>query len=348
MKIKLLFLLVSAAVFVQCKAPKDKNTPETNAQGDSSQQVDIRQYGELIKAENLKEKLYILASDEFEGRETGEPGQKKAAQYLSQFYIDQEIESPLGESNYYQSIPSSYFDHRFKDTENVVAIIEGQEFPDEIVVISGHYDHLGVSANGEIYNGADDDGSGTVAVMEMAAAFKKAADEGHKPRRTLMFLHLTGEEKGLLGSKFYVENPIYPLNKTVANLNIDMIGRIDEKHRATPEYVYVIGSNRLSSEMDSVVNRQNREFTQLELDYTYNAESDPNRFYYRSDHYNFAKHNIPVTFFFNGVHDDYHKPTDTPEKIEYELLEKRTQLIFYIAWEIANRDKPLKVDKAGN
>lgn len=336
MKISKLVLLLMVFGLVQCKAPKNQKSAE----------VDLQKYAKKIDSKSLKDKLYTLASDEFEGRETGEPGQKKAAEYLKDFYVENNIKSPLGGDNYFQEIPSSYFDNRFKDTENVLAIIEGEEFPEEIVVVSAHYDHLGIDEQGEIYNGADDDGSGTVAVMEIAKAFNKAVEEGHRPKRSILFMHLTGEEKGLLGSKFYVENPTFPLENTVANLNIDMIGRVDEAHEDDREFVYVIGSNRLSSEMDSVLNQQNRKYTQLNLDYTFNAENDPNRFYYRSDHYNFAKHNIPVTFFFNGVHEDYHKPTDTPDKIEYDILEKRAKLIFYTTWEIANRDKRLVVDKA--
>src|SRR5699024_6925795 len=134
---------------------------------------------------------------------------------------------------------------------------------------------------------------------------------------------------------------------TVANINTDMIGRIDEAHKDNPNYVYLIGSNRLSTELDSIIVQKNRKYTHLDLDYTFNAKDDPNRFYYRSDHYNFAKHNIPVVFFFNGVHEDYHRPTDTPDKINFDLLQKRTELIFYTIWEVANRKKRLVVDKKG-
>src|SRR5699024_5418442 len=176
-------------------------------------------------------------------------------------------------------------------------------------------------------------------------AFKDAAKNGHPPKRTLLFLHVTGEEEGLWGSRFYTEHPIFSLKNTVANLNTDMIGRVDKSHRENPNYIYLIGSDRLSSTLDSIVNRQNRTYTKLDLDYTYNAENDPNRFYYRSDHYNFAKHGIPVIFFFNGVHADYHKITDTPDKINYGILAKRARLIFYTAWALANREDPVEVDK---
>lgn len=234
-------------------------------------------------------------------------------------------------------------------SENVAAFIKGTDKPEEYLVISSHLDHIGISPNGEINNGADDDGSGTVSLLEIAEAFKMAADAGNGPKRSILFLHVTGEEKGLLGSQYYTDyDPIFPLENTVANLNIDMIGRIDPKREGDRNYVYLIGSDKLSTELHNLSERINDEYAQIELDYTYNDENDPNRFYYRSDHYNFAKNNIPIIFYFNGTHDDYHRPGDTPDKINYDLLENRSRLIFYTAWEITNRnDRPL-VDKATN
>lgn len=234
-------------------------------------------------------------------------------------------------------------------SENVVAFIKGTEKPNEIVVISAHLDHEGVK-NGEVYNGADDDGSGTVAILEIAEAFKEAEKAGHGPKRSVLFLHVTGEEKGLLGSRHYTDNdPIFPLENTVANLNIDMIGRTDPKRKeGDRNYVYLIGSDKLSTELHNISEEVNSKYCNVELDYTYNDDNDPNRFYYRSDHYNFAKNNIPVIFYFNGTHDDYHRPTDTPDKIEYDLLENRTKLVFHTAWEIANRQERIIVDKTND
>ncbi|MGB5314859.1 MAG: M28 family peptidase [Robiginitalea sp.] len=233
------------------------------------------------------------------------------------------------------------------DSENVVAFIRGSEYPEEYVVISSHLDHIGVNAKGEINNGADDDGSGTVAMLEIAEAFKMAADEGMVPKRSVVFLHVTGEEKGLLGSRYYTDvDPVFPLNQTVANLNIDMIGRVDPKREGNRNYIYLIGSDKLSTELHELSENVNSKYTKVELDYTYNDENDPNRFYYRSDHYNFAKNNIPIIFYFNGTHADYHRPGDTPDKINYDLLKNRAQLVFHTAWEISNRDTRLVVDKA--
>ncbi|WP_339624766.1 M28 family peptidase [uncultured Winogradskyella sp.] len=232
-------------------------------------------------------------------------------------------------------------------SENVVAFIKGSEKPDEIVVISAHLDHEGIK-DGEVYNGADDDGSGTIAILEIAEAFKMAEKAGHGPKRSILFLHVTGEEKGLLGSKHYTDNdPIFPLANTVADLNIDMIGRTDpERKEGDRNYIYLIGSDKLSTDLHNISEAVNSKYTNVELDYTYNDENDPNRFYYRSDHYNFAKNNIPVIFYFNGTHADYHKASDTPDKIEYDLLENRTRLVFHTAWEVANRVERLVVDKA--
>ncbi len=238
-------------------------------------------------------------------------------------------------------------DNNSISSENVAAFIKGSTKPNEYVVISAHLDHIGKTNKGEINNGADDDGSGTVALLEIAEAFKKAAEAGHGPERSIVFLHVTGEEKGLLGSQYYTDHdPIFPLAQTVVNLNIDMIGRIDPEREGGRNYVYLIGSDKLSTELHNLSEEVNRKYANIELDYKYNDENDPNRFYYRSDHYNFAKNNIPIIFYFNGTHDDYHRPSDTPDKINYDLLENRARLIFHTAWEIANRDQKVIVDKA--
>ncbi|WP_108868241.1 M28 family metallopeptidase [Aquimarina aquimarini] len=342
-------ILVSS--FLACCCGTSHNSKTNNIKSDVNSEIKTESattYAESISPEELKTYLYTFAGDEFEGRDTGEPGQKKAAEYLKEQYKKMGIPSPLGGDDYYQEIPESYFRGGIKSSENVLAFIEGTEKPEEIVVLSAHYDHVGIDQKGNIYNGADDDGSGTVSLLEIAQAFMKAKKDGVGPKRSILFLHVTGEEKGLYGSKFYTENPVFPLKNTVTDLNIDMIGRIDEKHEGddASNYVYLIGSDRLSTELHEISEKVNKEYTKLNLDYTFNAKNDPNRFYFRSDHYNFAKHNIPIIFYFNGVHEDYHKPTDTPDKIAYDLLAKRAQLVFYTAWEVANRKERIVVDKA--
>ena len=234
-------------------------------------------------------------------------------------------------------------------SENILGFMEGSDKSDEVLVITAHYDHIGISSRAEgdkINNGADDDGSGTVAVLAMAKAFVQAKKDGKGPRRSILFMTVTGEEKGLLGSRYYTDNsPVYPLSSTVANLNIDMIGRRDPQHKSSAPYVYVIGSDKLSSQLHELSETTNKTYTNLIFDYTYNDENHPERIYYRSDHWNFAKNNIPIVFYFDGVHEDYHKPSDEVDKIEFDLLSLRAKAVFHAAWGIANRENKLMMDK---
>lgn len=339
---KILLFPLSFFVFA-CSITKN-TTPKDYAK------ADVAKYMNTITANDLKKHLYIVASDEMEGRNTGEPGQKKAGKYLIDQYKENGMSYPTGADGFYQTVPSEFmaraFSPKLNDSENIWAFIEGTEKPDEILVISAHYDHVGMK-NGEVYNGADDDGSGTVSLLEIAQAFMAAKKDGYGPKRSILFLHVTGEEHGLHGSRYYSENPLFPIENTIADLNIDMIGRRDVEHTDNGNYVYVIGSDRLSTDLHNINEDANKKYTHLDLDYKYNDRKDPNQFYFRSDHYNFAKKGIPIIFYFNGVHADYHKPTDTPDKIEYDLLAKRAQLAFATAWELANRENRPVVDKDG-
>jgi hypothetical protein len=233
------------------------------------------------------------------------------------------------------------------NTANVLGYLEGSDKKDEVIVVTAHYDHIGKLRSGQgdlINNGADDDGSGTVSVLQLAKVFTQAKKDGQGPRRSMLFMTVTGEEQGLLGSAYYAENPVYPLDKTVVDLNIDMIGRRDAQHKDSAPYVYVIGSDKLSTELHQLSESINKANTNLIFDYTYNDQNHPDRLYYRSDHWNFAKNNIPIIFYFDGIHEDYHRPTDQIEKIEFDLLAKRAQCVFYTAWEIANRDQRIMPD----
>jgi hypothetical protein len=230
---------------------------------------------------------------------------------------------------------------------NVLGYIEGTDpvLKHQVVVVTAHYDHLGMRGN-DIFFGADDNASGTSAVLEIAQAMAQAKASGAGPRRSVLCMLVTGEEKGLLGSRYYAEHPVFPLENTVADVNIDMIGRKDELHQDSL-YTYVIGADRLSTELHEINETANRLYTKLQLDYTFNADDDPNQFYYRSDHYNFAKKGIPAIFYFSGVHEDYHRPTDTPDKIMFEKAETIARLAFHTTWELANRDERIKVDVTG-
>ena len=342
MKKKILLSLLVSTTLISCLAQKSitSKTP-----------FDATKYINSITVEDLKKHLYIVASDGMEGRETGSEGQKKAGNYLIETYKSNDISFPKGATTFYQKVPAAFMNKEYgeqlPDSENIWAYIEGSEKPNEIVVVSAHYDHIGTK-NGEVYNGADDDGSGTVALLEIAQAFQQAKNDGHGPKRSILILHVTGEEHGLHGSRYYSENPLFPLTNTIADVNIDMIGRRDEFHKDSNNYIYLIGSDYLSTDLYKACEKVNKKYVNLNIDYKFNDINDPNRFYYRSDHYNFAKHNIPSVFLFNGVHEDYHKKTDEVDKIEFDALAKRTQLAFAIAWELANAKNRPVVDKSGN
>ncbi len=307
-------------------------------------------YINTITSKDLTKHLTIVASDEMEGRDTGSKGQKKAGDYLINHYKTNGISFPKGATDYYQRIPAAYLSAKahenLPDSENIWAFIEGSEKPDEIIVVSAHYDHVGIK-DGEVYNGADDDGSGTVALLEIAQAFQTAKKEGHGPKRSILFMHMTGEEHGLLGSSYYAEHPLFPLANTITDINIDMIGRHDEFHNDSSQYVYLIGSDYLSTDLHNICEDANKKYVNIKLDYKFNDRADPNRFYYRSDHYNFAKNGVPSVFLFNGVHADYHQASDEVSKIEFDALTKRAQFAFAIAWELANRENRPVVDKNG-
>ena len=316
-------------------------------------------YAKSINNKDLYKHIEVLSSDSLEGRETGKPGQKMAAEYIANHFKKIGI-PPYKRKTYYQKFKVkserhickcddcdlAFFKRIFKSNqtirgENVLGYIEGSDLKDELLIITAHYDHLG-KHDSLIFNGADDDASGVSAALEIAEAFMLAKKAGHGPRRSILIMPVSGEEKGLLGSRYYTDNPIYPLENTVANLNIDMIGRLDDWHD-NGNYVYLRGSDRLSYDLHNLNEKINDDYIRIDLDYRFNDKDDPNRYYYRSDHYNFAKNDIPVIFYFNGVHEDYHKPSDTIEKIDFDKINTITRLIFLTAWEIANRDERIKL-----
>jgi len=233
----------------------------------------------------------------------------------------------------------------YAHSQNVVGYLPGQDtsLVGEHIIISAHYDHLG-QRDKAVYNGADDNGSGTTSVLAIAETFTRWVSEGNPLKRGVLFVLMTGEEKGLLGSKYYAEHPLLPLNKTLANVNIDMVGRIDKAYENKEDYIYVIGADRISQDLHDINEEANSIGPNITLDYTYNEEDDPNRYYYRSDHYNFAKKGIPAIFFFNGTHKDYHGVGDTPDKIDFSAMQKRIQLIFLTSMKLAQREKPLEIN----
>lgn len=240
-------------------------------------------------------------------------------------------------------------------TQNVVAVIEGSDpvLKDEYVAVGAHYDHVGIGipVNGDsIYNGADDDGSGTTALVAMAEAL---AHTNPHPKRSILFVWHAGEEKGLWGSRYFTDYPTIPLNKIVTQLNIDMIGRSKKdgdtnprnKELSGPNEIYVIGSKMMSTELGDLSEAVNKSYLNLSYNYRYDDPNDPNRFFFRSDHFNYARKGIPIIFFFDGEHEDYHRPSDSPDKIDYQKMEKVARTIYLTLWEVANRTARPAVDK---
>lgn len=245
-----------------------------------------------------------------------------------------------------------YDDSAQIETENVIAYHEGADpdLRDEVLVLMAHYDHVGIGHPDEtgdiIYNGADDNGSGTVALMNIAYALQNAKHEGYQPKRSVLFLHVTAEEVGLLGSRYYSDHPVIPIEQTVANFNADMIGRSDDRNieAGDTDYVYLIGGEIISSELDSLVQQANEQSVGMRLDRFYNDLQDPNQFYRRSDHWNFGRLEVPFVFFFTGVHEDYHQPSDTVDKMEFEKFSRVVRLIYSSTLEVTNYDGRPEVD----
>ena len=260
---------------------------------------------------------------------------------------------PLGDTGLTLDLTATYSTAEVM-TENVVAFIEGSDpvLKNEVVVLSAHLDHVGDNGDGEdaIFNGADDDGSGTISLLEIAEAFQLAVEAGDGPRRSILLLHVTGEEKGLLGSEYFADRePTVPIASIATNLNIDMIGRYDpERGFETTDYVYVIGGDLISQDLhdwNAAVNEATG--TGLLLSDRFNSPDDPNQFFRRSDHWNFGKHEIPFIFYFTGTHEDYHGVGDEADKIDYDRMARIARLIFGTAWEVANRDARPEVSGVG-
>jgi hypothetical protein len=233
-------------------------------------------------------------------------------------------------------------------TQNVVATLEGTDpvMKDEYVTFSAHYDHLKTGKNGEIYHGADDDGSGTTTVLTIAHALSM-----QRPKRSVFIIFHAGEELGLLGSQYNTDHaPAVPLEKLVVDLNIDMIGRSKpagdtaegDKELTDKDTIYLIGANRISPELHEISETTNSDFEKLKLDYLLNDPNHPERIYYRSDHWNYAKHGVPIIFYFDGVHVDYHQPSDTVDKIDFDKMTRVGRLVYETGWRLANLDHPLK------
>jgi hypothetical protein len=291
---------------------------------------------ESITAEDMYGRIYFLASEALQGRDTPSPGLEAAAAYLVSEHRRMGLEPAGEQETFYQRYPfrprqgrGAGPDGTVSFPPNVVAVLRGSDpqLRDEYVVLSAHFDHVGIGrpvAGDSIFNGADDNASGTAALLEVAKAFSSLPE---RPRRSVIFLHVSGEEHGLLGSRWYSDNPTVPIGSIVANVNADMISR------NAPDTIVVIGKGY--STLGTVVNAAGARHPELGL--TVADDLWPNeRFFYRSDHFNFARLEIPSLFFFSGVHEDYHRPSDTVERIDADKAARVARLIFHTVQDIAN------------
>lgn len=308
-----------------------------------------------ITAKRLRAHLTFIAHDLLEGRDTPSRGLDIAAEYIATQMKLYGLAPGGVDATYFQPfpLPNPTNAKPAPTSRNVVAILKGSDpkLSAEYVAIGCHYDHVGVMGSGDgdrIFNGADDDGSGTVAMIEMAYALAS----GPKPKRSVIFVWHAGEEKGLWGSDYFTKNPTVPIKSIITQLNIDMIGRSKPAGNTNPankmltsqDGIYVIGSRKLSNELGNVVANVNKQLFDLNYDYHYDAPNDPEGLYGRSDHYNYARFGIPIAFFFDGVHEDYHQVGDEAHKIDYAKMERISRTIFATAWTLANRPNRPKVD----
>ena len=287
--------------------------------------------------------LDIISSDEMEGRETGTKGIENAADYIESEFSKIGLSSFQKKNDFRQwyKIPGP-----FKNACNVIGYIEGKSKKNEFIILSAHYDHLGI-VDGQIFNGADDNGSGTAALLSIAEAVMQEKKEGKGPERSILFIAFSGEEKGLWGSRYFTNYPIIPFEKISCNVNVDMIGRVDPDRLTADSlnYVHVVGQNKVSSEIAPLLSDVNSKSHKLILDGKFDVKDEPNRLFYRSDHYNFAKKGVPVVFFFDGMlGGDYHEVTDDIDKINWKLYQKRVNLILDLTMNLANRNEMLKRD----
>lgn len=312
-----------------------------------------------ITSSRLKAHLEFIASDEMEGRDTPSRGLDTATLYVAT-QLKLWGAKPAGDNGtFFQTIDLSQFDPNLKNNprrfaRNVVAIVPGTDpiMSKEYVAFGAHIDHLGINnGNGEdkIFNGADDDGSGTVAILEIAHAMLT----GPRPKRSTLFVWHIGEEKGLWGSSYFVDHPTVDLSKVVTQLNIDMIGRsrpANDKNPANgvltgPNEIYVVGSTKMSTQLQKSSEILNRNYLNLKFNYKYDDPKDPEQIFYRSDHYNYAKKGIPIIFYFDGVHQDYHGLDDEVDRIDFDKMQKVTRTVYALGFTLANDEKRPVVDK---
>lgn len=327
-------------------------TPERKSQGGSSEGRRERNpaHGRLVFAEDVKlQPTYpVFHSSQASVIEALLKGTRLDAKTIFSSTFGGDVRSLEREGRLHVSLQGPK-----RTTQNVIGILDGidPKLKNEYVVFGAHMDHVN-SDGQEIYNGADDNASGVAALLEIAQAFAQAPP----PRRSIMIIFHTAEEEGLFGSQYFVRHPTVPLSSIVVNFNVDMIGRSRAPNDTNPanselsdgNTVFLIGSDRLSAQLHNLSEQTNQDTVKMNLDYRYNREDHPQRLYYRSDHWNYAKNNIPVIFYFTGLHEDYHRPTDDVEKLDFEKMARITRLIFATGWRVAQLDERLKLTTHGD
>ncbi len=348
----LLFAVFLAALHAQ-KESKPLLLDQIAENGFSLDTATFQKISELVSERELMSHLSFLASDAVQGREAGSPYEKVAATYLIAHHM-RWSNLPLLRSGYTHAFPlrrmrptsdpsqspkkkgktstSPQFLYDTLIAWNVLAYRPGAVYPGEHVILSAHYDHLGVNSQGQVYNGADDNGSGTVVLLEAARVLSLLPP----PKRSIVFFHTGAEEKGLIGAFRFVRDSLLPVDSIVAVLNVDMLGRTDTLHRPGENYLYAIGPAYTTPRLREIHEAVNALCCGWQFDYRYDDKNHPERLFYRSDHYAFAQKGVPAVFYFGGLHADYHQTTDDIEKIEPERLRRAAILLAALAWTMAN------------
>jgi Zn-dependent M28 family amino/carboxypeptidase len=296
---------------------------------------DAEKYAAIINKKDLEDIVTTLCMPEFEGRRFGSAGNKKAAEYIVSELNKRNV--PKSDGNRYEQ----FFKDDDKYGANIIGIVEGSVYPDESVIISCHYDGLGIVDN-NLFPSADDNASGVAALIKIAEAFSAAARDGIRPKRSVIFVAFDAGKSDMHGSKIYLNHPVKPIRKAKILLNMDMLGRDDCGLRKNEtNYVFLLTNNQFSSASRQIVDSINTAYTRLNLEYDFYKNNQVwILFYPTSDHIVFS-YLLPLIFYTGGINADIHATTDVADKISYPTLRRRTQLIFYTAWDYANRDESL-------
>ncbi len=322
----------AAAVLTVINEKREKNFEEKGSFFDSSPRGNLSEKLKTVWIRPSQQRYLRAEIRHSTAREILGIDQKEL---IAMFSTIQRGEQVPGKKNPGKKIEISLEILKRRDTTpNVVAWLEGidENLKEEFVLFGSHHDHIG-TREGKIYNGADDNGSGTVAMLEIAQAMQIA-----RPKRSVIFVWHAAEEKGLWGSRFFVEHSPVPVEKMSAELNLDMICRND------PDHLYIVGSNKLSSELDTTINAVNDKHIRMKLDYKYEDPQHPDNFFFRSDQYPYIQYGIPAVWYFCGTTEDYHQETDTIDRVDFVKMARVSRFAYLTAMVIGNKSDMLKLD----